>query len=75
MVLALEKLKQYLEGAHFTVHSLVWLNRLTDPKGRLSRRAVKLQQFDFDIIHRITIAVVLVQLSIIRFLLVQIDGP
>ena len=53
---AVEKLRPYIEGVRFTVitdhYSLVWLNNLKDPQGRLARWAVRLQQFDFEIIHR-----------------------
>lgn len=56
VLFAIEKLKMYLEGVHFTVitdhHSLTWLHKLKDPVGRLARWAVRLQQFSFDIIHR-----------------------
>lgn len=53
---AIEKLRPYLEGSKFTVitdhYSLLWLNNLRDPQGRLARWAVRLQQFQFEIIHR-----------------------
>ena len=53
---AIEKFRGYLEGYHFNVitdhASLVWLNNLKDPAGRLGRWAVRLQQYDFNIIHR-----------------------
>lgn len=53
---ALERLRPYLEGSPFTVitdhHSLIWLNNLKDPCGRLCRWAVRLQQYNFSIIHR-----------------------
>lgn len=53
---AIEKLRPYLEGTRFTVitdhHSLVWLNNIKEPTGRLARWAVRLQQYDFEIIHR-----------------------
>ena len=53
---AIEKLRPYIEGYQFTIitdhHSLIWLNNLKDPNGRLSRWAVRLQQYDFEIIHR-----------------------
>ena len=46
----------YLEGYHFKVvtdhASLLWLDNLKEPCGRLSRWAVRLQQYDFEIIHR-----------------------
>lgn len=53
---AIEKLRPYLEGVEFTVltdhWSLIWLQNLKDPTGRLARWAVKLQQFQFKILHR-----------------------
>lgn len=56
VVWAVEKFKPYLQGTTFTVltdhYSLKWLNNLKDPTGRLARWAVRLQQFDYEIIHR-----------------------
>lgn len=56
VIYAVEKLRCYLEGYKFTVltdhHSLIWLNAMKEPKGRLARWILRLQQFDFDIIHR-----------------------
>lgn len=53
---AVEKLRPYIEGVQFTVitdhYSLVWLQNLKDPTGRLARWAVRLQQYDFKIVHR-----------------------
>lgn len=53
---SITKLRAYIEGVKFTVitdhHSLIWLSNLKDPRGRLSRWAVALQQYDFEIIHR-----------------------
>lgn len=53
---AVEKLRAYVEGSRFRIitdhHSLVWLNKLQSPTGRLARWAVRLQQFDYEIIHR-----------------------
>lgn len=41
---------------HFTVvtdhYSLIWLDRLKDPTGRLGRWALQLQQYKYTIIHR-----------------------
>ena len=56
VIWAVEKLRHYLEGTEFTVitdhHSLLWLDRLKDPTGRLARWAVRLQPFRYKIIHR-----------------------
>lgn len=53
---SIEKLRGYLDGASFTVvtdhHSLLWLGRFKDPHGRLGRWVLRLQQFDYKIVHR-----------------------
>lgn len=53
---SIEKLRCYIEGIRFKVitdhYSLVWLQNLKEPTGRLARWAVRLQQFDFVIEHR-----------------------
>lgn len=53
---SLEKLRPYLEAVPFTVvtdhYSLLWLQNLKDLNGRLARWAVKLQQYDFKLVHR-----------------------
>lgn len=56
VLFAIEKLRPYIEGTKFTVitdhYSLKWLNSIKDPVGRIARWAVRLQQYDFEIIHR-----------------------
>lgn len=56
VIFSIEKFRPYIEGTHFTVisdhYSLIWLHNLKEPTGKLARWAVKLQQYDFDIIHR-----------------------
>ena len=56
VIWSVEKLRHYLEGAHFKVitdhHSLLWLHNLKDPQGRLARWALRLQPYDFELIHR-----------------------
>lgn len=56
VLFAIEKLRCYLEYTKFTVitdhYSLKWLDNLKDPNGRLGRWILRLQQFNFDVIHR-----------------------
>lgn len=57
VITAIEANRPYLEGAdNFTVvtdhHSLLWLHNLKDPTGRLSRWALRLQPYRFNIVHR-----------------------
>lgn len=56
LILAVEKWRCYLEGAHFiaiTDHaSLQWLHNLKDPAGRLARWALRLQPYNYTLIHR-----------------------
>lgn len=56
VLFAIEKLRPYIEGTHFTVitdhYCLKWLNNIKDPVGRIARWAIRLQQYDFEILHR-----------------------
>lgn len=53
---AIEKLRPYLEGFTFTVYtdhsSLLWLQKLDCPSGRLARWAMSLLAHDIRIVHR-----------------------
>ena len=52
----IKRYQPYLSGKKFYVHtdhgSLSWLMSVKDPTGRLARWALRLQQYDFEIIHR-----------------------
>lgn len=56
VLLAIEKFRPYIEGVKFTVitdnASLLWLKNLKDPSGRLARWALRLQQYEYTLIHR-----------------------
>lgn len=52
---ALEKLRCYLKDSKLFVitehYSLKWLDNIKNPNGRLCRWALKMQQYDFTVIH------------------------
>uniref|UniRef100_A0ABD2WBS4 RNA-directed DNA polymerase n=1 Tax=Trichogramma kaykai TaxID=54128 RepID=A0ABD2WBS4_9HYME len=56
VLFTVEKLQGYLRGERFKVitdhHSLLWLNNLKDPAGRLARWHTRLQAFDIEFVHR-----------------------
>ena len=53
---AVDRLQGYLRGEKFRVitdhHSLLWLNNLKDPSGRLARWNTTLQAYDIEFVHR-----------------------
>lgn len=56
VITAIEKFRPYIEGVKFTVvtdhASLQWLQNFRDTNGRVSRWALRLQAYDFNIKHR-----------------------
>lgn len=56
MIWALEHCRPYVEGLHVTVftdhNSLKWLMSRPNPSGRLARWSLRLQDFDFTVIHK-----------------------
>ena len=53
---AVLKFRSYIEGIKFRIitdhHSLLWLNKIEKPIGRLCRWAILLSQFDYELIYR-----------------------
>lgn len=57
VLFCIEKFRMYIEGApKFKVitdcYSLLWLNNLKNPTGKLARWAMRLRQHNFDLVHR-----------------------
>lgn len=52
----IKRFQSYLQKTKFIIHTdhnaLKWLMSLEDPRGRLARWTMLIQQFDFDIVHR-----------------------
>lgn len=53
---AIQKLRGHLEGVRFSLitdhYSLKWPFTINDPVDRILRGTVRLQQYDFEIVHR-----------------------
>lgn len=53
---AISHFKSYVEGTRFKVvtdhASLLWLRNLKDPSSRLTRWALRMQAYDFELVHR-----------------------
>lgn len=56
IIFCVEKFRPFIEGVKFKVltdcYSLLWLNNLKNPSGRLTRWALKLRQHSFDLVHQ-----------------------
>lgn len=56
VILSIEKFRPYIDGVKFTIitdhASLLWLKNQKEPTSRLARWSLRLQAYDFDILHR-----------------------
>ena len=56
VIYACKQFRAYIHGTHFKIFtnhsSLRWLSSMKEPEGRLSCWAIKLQAYDYKIIHR-----------------------
>ena len=56
LVIFMQQFRPYLLGRHFKLRtdhgSLTWLQQFKNPEGQLARWLERLQEFDFDIVHR-----------------------
>ena len=52
-----KKFRHYLLGREFEIitdaHSLQWLLKIKDPNSRLARWGLRIQEYDFKVIHRL----------------------
>ena len=56
IIWGIQKMRPYLEGFHFYVETdhqpLKWLLKQPEPRGRLARWIMTLQQYDFEVTYR-----------------------
>lgn len=56
VLFGIDKFRGYVEASRFTVvtdhYSLLWLNNMQNPTGKLARWACKLRAHNFDLVHR-----------------------
>ena len=56
VIYSIQQFRSFLWGKNFTIESdhsaLCWLRSIKDPAGRLARWSVKLQDYDYNIVHK-----------------------
>jgi hypothetical protein len=56
VLFGIEKYRPFVEGTKFKIitdhYSLMWINKLQSPSGRLARWSVRISQHSFEVVHR-----------------------